>query len=126
MIPISSKLYEIVEATYKSKRWNWKLHDLDAPRGSGDLTDEWCDHLRDELGVIVEYCEDNLAECFGVLLGEGHHFKDESKKKPHDQFLACLNPRNPDPEDFYSILIFPKEVADRILALGYVPLPVSS
>jgi hypothetical protein len=138
MIPISSELNKIV--TNKSKSWKWKLHDIDEPRGSGDLEDEWCDYLRDDLGVIVDYCdkitvypngdwinEDEetcqrwISRAFELLDGKGGVFLDESKNKPHDQFLACLNPRNPDPENYFSILIFPKEVAQKILVLGYMP-----
>lgn len=122
MIPISSELYEIVTKSFKSKRWKWKLHDRDASRGSGDLEDEWCDYLRDDLGVIVDYCDDSFKGAFKLLDGKGGVFLDESKNKPHDQFLACLNPRNPDPEHYYSILIFPKEVAQKILVLGHLPI----
>lgn len=126
MILISSKLYEIAERAYKSKRWKWKQHEKNAPRGSGDLEDEWCDYLRDDLGIIIDYCEDSFTEAFELLEGKGGCFLDESKKKPHDQFLACLNPRNPDPENFYSLLIFPKELADKVLALGFLPTPESA
>ena len=125
MIEVSGKLYEIVQQAFKSKRWRWRLEDLDAPRGTGDLDDEWCDHLRDDLGVIVEYCDDTLEDCVNILMGKGSSFHDEvvckkSKKKSHDQFLACLNPRNPDPEDYYSVLIFPRELAEKILVLGHL------
>lgn len=121
MIEVSEKLYEIVQQAFKSKRWRWRLEDLDSPRGMGDLDDEWCDHLRDDLGVVVEYCDDTLEDCVNILMGNGESFPYDSKKKGHDQFLACLNPRNPDPEDYYSVLIFPRELAEKILVLGHLP-----
>jgi hypothetical protein len=133
MIDVSEKLYEVVKQAFKSKIWRWRLEDLDAPRGMGGLDDEWCDHLRDDLGVIIEYCDwrlsapgDILQDYNKILMGKGSSFHDEvvckkSKKKSHDQFLACLNPRNPDPENYYSVLIFPRELAEKVLVLGHLP-----
>lgn len=127
MIRTSWNLYEIISKTFNSKTWN--------TGEQYDLENEW-HHFLIELNVIVEtisgatnsHGSKGIAEAIVdlmFLLENGVDSLDESEL---DKYVACPDPISPwdagGAKGFCSVLLFPKELAERILILGCLPCPV--
>jgi hypothetical protein len=124
MIQISWNLYEIVEKAFKNtSSEGGHLYSLE---------NEWHDFLMN-LDVFVHaisgktnssHAPKGIAESIidlMILLETGGATLDEHEL---GDYMACPDPLNPSFDGFCSILIFPKELAERILILGYFPCPV--
>lgn len=109
MIQSSWKLWEIVKKAHDSRIW--RVGDL------FELENEWHHHLIAQ-GIGVDTISDpsrlkNVAErrLYRLSLESG------------DDRLACLDPMRASCSDFCGILLFPKELADKILIFGHMPMP---
>lgn len=119
MIPISHRLYELVSESFKSKTWT--------SFGEFSLENEWHSYLISS-NVIVETISGTtnspgpkgVAEAIldlMLFLETGGATLEEAEL---DQYVACPDPMSPN-EDFCAVLLFPKELAERVLSLGFFP-----
>jgi hypothetical protein len=110
MIRPSKKLYKILEETFESKSELRPVTDFA----------EWHGPLS-ELGV----------QAIVTNSGDGSHFlimnvmklmeEGDSELQPDVQYVACPDPMNRDSYKFFHILFFPKELAEKVVILGYIP-----
>jgi hypothetical protein len=112
MIRPSEKLYKILEETFESKSDQ-------IPRWTTDFA-EWHGPLS-ELGV----------QAIVTNSGDGSHFlirhvmelmeKGNPELQPDVQYVACPDPMNRRSYKFFHMLFFPKDLAEKIVILGYIP-----
>lgn len=124
MIPFSLRLHEIVDSSFKSKTWRI--------RGGHSLDNEWHDYLTNDCDVIVETISGTvnsqgpkgIAEAIIDLMYFSETGGATLEEAELGQYVACPDPMNPS-DEFCAVLLFPKELAEKILTLGFFPLSKS-
>lgn len=113
MMNVCWKLYEIVEKAFKDRTW---------------ANDEWIENLN-SIGGYAEFVSggvtppgpdghfDVMMEVISFISCGGATFGEEEIKN----YTACPNPQI-SKDGMCSILWFPKEVAERVLILGFIPI----
>jgi hypothetical protein len=109
MIRPSKKLYKILEETFESKSEKRPV-----------MFAEWHGPLS-ELGV----------QAIVTNSGDGSHFlirnvmelmeEGDSELQPDVQYVACPDPMNRRSYKFFHMLFFPKDLAEKVVILGYIP-----
>lgn len=100
----SKKLYDILEETFESNSQD-KFY-----------------QVLEELGVHVQVTNSGdgvpyLIENIMNLVEEGCH-----ELQPDQQYVLCPDPGNHDSSKFFHVLFFPKELAEKVLILGGLPI----
>lgn len=112
----SKKLYEILEEAFESK-----YRELIRSLGLEVLADkDWHNQLRN-MGVHVQVANSGdgvpyLIEDIMNLVEKGCH-----ELQP-EQYMACPDPMNHDSSKFFHVLFFPKELAEKVMILGGLPI----
>lgn len=119
MIRVSCKLYDVVnEAFGEYVRRDHAQQPVGFASRNSARQEKWQNHLK-KMKVQEEYVwepTDDTAETIKNVMAllDGDSASDED-------FVACADPSNTQADG--SILIFPKTLADKIMALGYFPIP---
>lgn len=106
---VSQRLHEIVKKSFDSREW--------AVGRYWEMESEWHHHMYG-MGALAEPISyettvgvsDTIAKVFSSL-------------NKSDDVFVCPDPMNPGLNGLCSLLLFPKELAERIMILGYLPVP---
>lgn len=107
----SKKLYDILKEAFELKyREGYDPHEQD----------KFYQFL-EELGVHVQILNSGdgapyLIENIMNLVEEGCH-----ELQPDQQYVVCPDPGNHDSNKFFRVLFFPKELAEKVMILGFMP-----
>ena len=109
----SKKLYDILKEAFESK--------CQATAPPPAEFKDWHDPLRD-LGVYVQIMNSGdgvpyLIENIMNLVEEGC-----DELQPSQQYVACPDPMNHISIKFFHVLFFPKELAEKVMILGGLPI----
>ena len=114
MMKVCWNLYEIVEHAFKNRAW---------------ANNEWLENLN-FIGAYAEFVSggatppgplghfDVMMEVISFISCGGATFSEEEIKN----YTACPNPQI-SKDGMCSILWFPNDVAERIVTLGFIPMP---